>query len=139
MDLRSSVSVSASGLRAQSLRMRIIAENLANQDSVATTAGGDPYRRKIATFRPDPNVSGDGADGGTGVKVSRIAGDKSDFQRVYAPGNPASDAKGYLLRPNVNGLVEAADMKAAQRSYEANLNAIEAARSLTMRTIDLLK
>ena len=130
MDLKSSVQVSASGLRAQSLRMRVIAENLANQDSVALTAGGDPYRRKIATFRPD------GADG---VKVAGVVGDRSAFSRVYAPGNPAADAKGYLLRPNVNGLVEAADMKAAQRSYEANLNAIEAARSLTMRTIDLLK
>lgn len=135
MDLKSSVDVSASALRAQSLRMRIIAENLANADSVAATPGGDPYRRRIATFQADV----DRASGGTGVEVRGIVTDKSAFARVYQPGHPAADGKGYLLMPNVNGLVEAADMKAAQRSYEANLSAIEAAKSLTMRTIDLLK
>lgn len=135
MDLKTAVQVSASGLRAQSLRMRVIAENLANQDSVAQTAGGDPYRRKVAAFRAEVDRN----TGATEVKVQSIAADKSAFGRVYQPGNPAADAKGYVLRPNVNGLVEAADMKAAQRSYEANLNAIEAAKSLTMRTIDLLK
>lgn len=135
MDLKSSIGVSASGLRAQSLRMRVIAENLANQDSVARTAGGDPYRRRVATFKAEL----DRATGATNVTVKSIEGDKSDFQRVYQPGNPAADAQGYVLRPNVNGLIETADMKAAQRSYEANLNAIEAARGLTMRTIDLLK
>jgi flagellar basal-body rod protein FlgC len=135
MDLKTAVQVSASGLRAQSLRMRVIAENLANQDSVAQTAGGDPYRRKVAAFRAEI----DRATGATQVRVENIATDKSAFGRVYQPGNPAADAQGYVLRPNVNGLLEAADMKAAQRSYEANLNAIEAAKSLTMRTIDLLK
>lgn len=135
MDLKSSVQVSATALRAQSLRMRVIAENLANADSVATTPGGDPYRRRVATFRSQV----DGATGGMGVKVEGIATDKSQFGRVYQPGHPAANAQGYLLKPNVNGLVESTDMKAAQRSYEANLNAIEAAKSLTMRTIDLLK
>lgn len=135
MDLKTSVQVSASGLRAQSLRMRVIAENLANQDSVAQAPGGDPYRRKVATFRAEV----DRATGGTAVKVQNITTDKSAFRRTYQPGSPAADAQGYVLRPNVNGLVESADMKAAQRSYEANLNAIEAAKSLTMRTIDLLK
>lgn len=135
MDLKTSVQVSASGLRAQSLRMRVIAENLANADSVARTPGGDPYRRRVATFKAEV----DRATGGTGVNVQSIQTDKSAFQRVYQPGNPAADAKGYVLMPNVNRLIETADMKAAQRSYEANLNAIEAAKSLTMRTIDLLK
>lgn len=135
MDLKTSVQVSASGLRAQSLRMRVIAENLANADSVARTPGGDPYRRRVATFKAEV----DRATGGMGVNVQSIQTDKSAFQRVYQPGNPAADAKGYVLMPNVNGLIETADMKAAQRSYEANLNAIEAAKSLTMRTIDLLK
>jgi flagellar basal-body rod protein FlgC len=73
------------------------------------------------------------------VKLNSIDTDESDFTRVYQPGHPAADKDGYVLKPNVNGLVESADMKAAQRSYEANLNAIEAAKSLTMRTIDLLK
>jgi flagellar basal-body rod protein FlgC len=135
MELQSSIDVSASGLRAQSLRMRVIAENLANADSIATTPGGDPYRRRVATFKTEV----DRVTGATTVSVKSIEGDKSDFQQVYQPGNPAADAQGYVQRPNVNGLIEAADMKAAQRSYEANLNAIEAARGLTMRTIDLLK
>jgi flagellar basal-body rod protein FlgC len=135
MDLKSSLNVSASGLRAQSLRMRVIAENLANTDSLARTPGGDPYRRRVVTFEAEV----DRASGARGVRVRGIAADTSAFQRVYQPGNPAADANGYVLRPNVNGLVETADLKAAQRSYEANLNAIEAARSLTMRTIDLLK
>lgn len=135
MDLKTSINVSASGLRAQSVRMRVIAENLANQDSVATTPGGTPYRRKVASFSAEVDRN----TGGTGVQVKSIQTDKSDFTRVYEPGSPAADADGYVLKPNVNGLIEAADMKAAQRSYEANLNAIEAARSLTMRTIDLLK
>ncbi|GAA0747428.1 flagellar basal body rod protein FlgC [Sphingomonas sp. ABOLD] len=135
MDLDASLGVSASGLRAQSLRMRTIAENLANQDSVADTPGGNPYRRKVVSFQ----AAMDRATGGTGVKVKSIQNDQSDFVKVYQPGHPAADAQGYVLRPNVNGLIESADMKAAQRSYEANLNAIEAAKSLTMRTIDLLK
>ncbi|RXR28370.1 flagellar basal body rod protein FlgC [Sphingobium fluviale] len=135
MDLESSVQVSASGLRAQSLRMRVIAENLANADSVATNPGGQPYRRRVPTFRAEV----DKASGAREVSVPAIKGDKSAFPRVYQPGNPAADAKGYVLMPNVNSLTEAADMKAAQRGYEANLNAIEAARTLTMRTIDLLK
>jgi flagellar basal-body rod protein FlgC len=135
MDLSTAVKVSASGLRAQSLRMRVIAENLANADSTAPTAGGQPYRRRVASFKADL----DRASGAETVKVQSIQGDKTAFQRSYQPGSPAADAQGYVLKPNVNTMVEAADMKAAQRSYEANLNAIEAAKSLTMRTIDLLK
>lgn len=135
MELENSISVSASGLRAQSLRMRVIAENLANSDSVATAAGGDPYRRRVSTFAAEV----DRATGATKVSVKSIDGDKSQFARVYQPGSPAADAQGYVEQPNVNPLIEAADMKAAQRSYEANLNAIESARGMTMRTIDLLK
>ncbi|WHU04753.1 MULTISPECIES: flagellar basal body rod protein FlgC [unclassified Sphingomonas] len=135
MDLKTSLGISASGLRAQSLRMRVIAENLANQDSVSDTPGGDPYRRRVASFKAEVDRS----TGGMGVKVKSIENDKSDFTKVYQPGHPAADKDGYVLKPNVNGLIETADMKAAQRSYEANLNAIEAAKSLTMRTIDLLK
>ncbi|KQO05461.1 flagellar basal-body rod protein FlgC [Sphingomonas sp. PP-CE-3A-406] len=135
MDLTDAVQVSASGLRAQSLRMRVIAENLANADSVSASPGGDPYRRRVASFSADV----DRANGTNGVKIRSVDADKTAFQRAYQPGSPAADAKGYVLMPNVNPLIEAADMKAAQRAYEANLNAIEAAKSLTMRTIDLLK
>lgn len=129
MDLKAITGVSASALRAQSLRMRVIAENLANADSVASTPGGTPYRRKLAVLRPD----------GGGVQVQSIRTDKGDFARTYQPGHPAADANGYVLKPNVNGLVETADMKAAQRSYESNLNAIDAARNMALRTIDLIK
>ncbi|GGZ00374.1 flagellar basal body rod protein FlgC [Novosphingobium colocasiae] len=134
-DLGNSVEVSASGLRAQALRMRVIAENLANADSIATTPDGDPYRRRVATFAAEV----DRATGATQVAVKSIDADKSAFGRVYQPGNPAADAKGYVESPNVDALIETADMKAAQRSYEANLNAIEAARGMSMRTVDLLK
>lgn len=135
MTLESSIGISASGLRAQSLRMRVIAENLANANSVSDTPGGDPYRRKVPIFR----AAVDRVNGGSTVEVTAISPDRSELPRIYQPGNPAADAEGYVKQPNVNSLVESADMKAAQRSYEANLNAIEAARSLTMRTIDLLK
>lgn len=135
MDLKSAVAVSASGLRAQSLRMRIIAENLANADSIATTPGGEPYRRRLASFAAEV----DRATGASGVRVDAITADSSAFQRAYRPGSPGADAKGYVLLPNVSSLVETADLKAAQRSYEANLGAIEAARHLANRTIDLMK
>lgn len=129
MDLKSVTRISASALQAQSLRMRVIAENLANSDSVAATPGGAPYRRKLVLFSPTKE----------GVEVAAVRRDSSDFTRVYQPGHPAADAAGYLLKPNVNSLVETADMKAAQRSYEANLSAIEAARAMTLRTLDLIK
>lgn len=135
MELSNSVDVSASGLRAQALRMRVIAENIANADSVATTPDGDPYRRRVASFSSEV----DRATGATGVTVKSIEADSSAFGRIYQPGNPAANAQGYVEQPNVDPLIEAADMKAAQRSYEANLNAIEAARGMTMRTVDMLK
>ena len=135
MDLGSTIDISASGLRAQSLRMRVIAENLANQDSLAATPGGTPYTRKIVTFRPVT----DAKSGATVVSTGRVLSDAAQFRREYRPGNPAADAQGYVLLPNVNGLIESADMQLAQRSYEANLNVIEAARSLTTRTLDLLR
>lgn len=129
MDLKTVTRISASGLQAQSLRMRVIAENLANADSVASTPGGLPYRRKVVMFTP----------GEQGVEVAGVRRDQSSFTRIYQPGHPAADAAGYFFRPNVNSLVESADMRSAQRSYEANLNAIEAARSMTLRTLDLIR
>ena len=128
------MAVSASALRAQSLRMRVIAENLANADSVASQPGADPYRRKVVRFEP-ADVDG----GGQGVKISGVERDQSSFKQVLRPGSPAADAKGYVALPNVSSSIEMADMQSAQRSYEANLSAIEAAKNLTMRTIDLLK
>ena len=134
-DFLRSMSIATSGLRAQAGRMRVISENIANADSTAKTAGGDPYRRKVPTFSSELDRALDARV----VSLGRIKPDTSDFRVKHEPGNPAADAKGYVLMPNVNGLVETADMKAAQRSYEANLSAIEAAKGMTMRTIDLLK
>ncbi|KAB7739090.1 flagellar basal body rod protein FlgC [Parvibaculum sedimenti] len=135
MDLLKSMMVAASGLKAQSGRMRIIAENIANADSTATKPGGDPYRRKIPTFqdRLDRSL------GTETVQLGRPVLDKADFQMKYMPGHPAADANGYVKMPNVNGLVEAMDMKEAQRSYEANLNLIQASRRMISQTIDILK
>jgi len=135
MDLLKSMMVAASGLKAQSGRMRIIAENIANADSTATKPGGDPYRRKIPTFqdRLDRSL------GTETVQLGRPVLDKADFQMKYMPGHPAADANGYVKMPNVNGLVEALDMKEAQRSYEANLNLIQASRRMISQTIDILK
>ena len=125
--------VAVSALRAQQARMRIIAENLANADSTSKTPGGDPYRRQAAVFEPTRVA------GAQGVKMSKVQGDQTEFRQEYEPGNPSADAKGYVKLPNVNSLVEALDMREAQRAYEANLNVIETSRAMQMRTLDLLK
>jgi flagellar basal-body rod protein FlgC len=127
------MSIAASGLRAQQSRMRVIAENIANADSVATTAGGDPYRRQAPVFQPTT------VDGGTGVAMTGVQSDQTAFKTQYDPGNPAADTKGYVKMPNVDPLIEALDMREAQRAYEANLNVIETARTMQSRTLDLLK
>ena len=129
-----SMMVAASALRAQQQRMRIIAENIANAQSVSKTAGGDPYQRQMAVFTPTTL-----AEGGRGVKVSGVRPDLAPFRMEHDPGNPAADAKGYVKLPNVDPLVEALDMKEAQRAYEANLNVIETARAVQSRTLDILK
>jgi flagellar basal-body rod protein FlgC len=125
--------IAASALRAQQARMRIIAENLANASSTAKAAGGDPYRRQVPVFQPMKVA------GATGVSMARVEADQTAFRTAYEPGNPAADAKGYVKEPNVDPLIEALDMKEAQRAYEANLNVIEAARAMDARTLDLLK
>jgi|SRR3954470_8726375 flagellar basal-body rod protein FlgC len=125
--------IAASGLRAQQARMRIIAENIANADSTSKTPGGDPYRRQAPVFQPTKVA------GGQGVKMARVDPDQTQFRQDYEPGNPAADDKGYVKLPNVDSLVEALDMREAQRAYEANLNVIETTRAMQMRTLDLLK
>jgi len=134
MDLATSMMVAASGMRAQSTRMRTIAENIANANSTAPNATDDPYRRKIATI----NASFDRELGATMVKAGKPVADTSDFRAQYDPGNPVADAKGYVKLPNVNSLVEIMDMREAQSSYEANLNVLDASKTMMSRTIDLL-
>jgi flagellar basal-body rod protein FlgC len=135
MDLMESLMISAAGMKVQGERLRVVAENLANADSVAEVPGGDPYRRKVITFR---NAL-DKELGLETVQVSKVGIDQSDFRVKYEPGNPAADAKGYVKLPNVNSLIEMTDMREAQRSYEANLRAIEVARNMLQRTIDLIR
>ena len=135
MDLVRSISIAASGLKAQSGRMRVIAENLANADSTAPTPGGDPYRRKIPTFGSQFDQSLDARL----VALGRIQRDASPFREEYEPGNPAADSRGYVKLPNVNSLVEQMDMREAQRAYEANLNVVGAARRMIARTLDILR
>lgn len=129
----SAQAIAASALRAQQGRMRIIAENLANANSTSSTPGGDPYRRQAPVFEITKVA------GGRGVKLARVEPDKTEFRQEYDPGHPSADAKGYVKLPNVNSLVEALDMREAQRAYEANLNVIETSRAMDMRTLDLLK
>ena len=134
MDFSTSMAVVASGMKAQSERMKTIAENIANANSTAATPGGDPYRRKIATI----SSQFDRELGATTVKAGKTITDKSDFRTQYDPGNPNADAKGYVKLPNVDSLVEIMDMREAQRSYEADLTAMDANKSMLAKTIDLL-
>ena len=135
MDLKETLAIAASGLAAQGKRVRVIAENIANADSVAATPNGQPYQRKTITFE---NVL-DRETGAELVKVKRIAPDRSPPIRRYEPGHPAADANGYVRAPNVDRLVEVMDAREAQRSYEANLQVIDAARNRAARTLDLLR
>ena len=135
-DFARSMSIATSGLRAQAGRMRVISENIANADSTAQTAGGDPYRRKVPTFSSALDRSLDAQV----VSLGKVRTDRtSSFRVKYEPGNPAADASGNVKYPNVNSMVEMTDMRDAQRSYEANLNIISATRRMIQRTLDILK
>ena len=135
MDLLKAIEVSTSGMKAQGLRMRVIAENLANSNSIANGPNDDPYQRKVVSFSNEL----DRALGVDMVSVKSIETDQSEFGQKYDPGHPAADANGYVRTTNVNSLIEAADMQEANRTYEANVSAIEASKTMIMRTIDLLR
>ena len=135
MELDKALSIAASGMDAQTTRLRVIAENLANQDSTGSKPGADPYRRKTVAFENQL----DRQLGAQTVRVKQVGQDKSDFPLRYDPSNPAANAQGYVKEPNVNGLVEIMDMREAERSYGANLSVMQASRSMLTRTIDLLK
>ena len=134
-DFARSMGIATSGLRAQAGRMRVISENIANADSTAQTAGGDPYRRKVPTFSSTLDRTLDARV----VSLGRIRPDRAAFRIKNEPGNPAADAQGNVKYPNVNSLIEMTDMRDAQRSYEANLNIISATRRMIQRTLDILK
>jgi flagellar basal-body rod protein FlgC len=135
MDLKSSMKIAASGMEVQSHRIKVIAENIANKDSIASTPGGEPYRRKTISFK---NVM-DNEIGAHIIKVDKVGLDSSPFKKIYNPGHPAADDYGYIMKPNVNSMIESVDLKEAQRSYEANLATIEVTKSMLNRTLDLLR
>jgi flagellar basal-body rod protein FlgC len=133
-DINAALSAAASGMRAQTVRMRIAAENIANANSTGDDPNADPFRRRIPLLETTTLASG-----ATGVRVTGAALDMSAFRREYDPEHPAADGDGYVRLPNVDPLVEMMDMREATRAYEANLNMIEAARSMTNRALDLLR
>ncbi len=133
--LTAAMKVAGSGLEAQSTRLRIVSENIANARSTGDTPGASPYRRKTVTFGAEL----DHANNLTTVGVKKVGQDQGKFVEEYDPGNPAADQRGYVKMPNVNVLVEMADMREANRSYEANLQTIKQSRDLINSTIDLLK
>jgi flagellar basal-body rod protein FlgC len=135
LDFLKTMTIAASGLRAQAGRMRIISENIANADSTPDTPGASPYRRKVPTFKSELDRTVDAQI----VELSKVRPDTSDFRTKYEPGHPAADANGNVKYPNVNPLVEMTDMREAQRSYEANINVIGATRRMIQRTLDILK
>ena len=135
MDLHKALKASASGMKAQGTRLRVVSENLANAQSTGRTPGAEPYQRKVVSFRNEL----DRAAGVDTVKVDQMERDRTPFERRYDPGHPGADQDGYVLLPNVNPMIELMDMREAQRSYEANMNALGAARSMIQRTIDLLR
>lgn len=135
VDFMRSIQIAAGGMRAQAGRMRVVAENLANANSTAQTPGGDPYRRKIPTFR----TTFDRELHATTVTLGPVRRDQSAFGTRFEPGSPAADANGMVKVPNVNSLVEAMDMREAQRAYEANVNVVSSTRRMIQRTLELMR
>jgi flagellar basal-body rod protein FlgC len=135
MDQNRALGISAAGMDAQTTRLRVIAENIANQDRTGSSPGADAYRRKTVTFsnRLDRALAAET------VRVERIGRDQSAMPLRYDPSNPAANAQGYVKLPNVNSFAEVMDMRDAERSYSANLAVMQATRTMMTRTIELLK
>jgi flagellar basal-body rod protein FlgC len=133
--LADAMETAASGMRAQSVRVRVVSENLANAESTAAVPGGTPYQRKVVTFEQ----AIDRATGANIVQATRITNDTSPFHTAYDPSHPAANAQGYVQMPNVSPAIEMADMREAERSYEANLSVIGQTRSMIGKTLDILK
>jgi len=134
-DLTDIFAVSGSALKAQNMRMKVIAENIANANTVATTAGGNPYQRQTISFKNEF----DKAVGAYKVSASKPQSDGSQFVKKFDPSNPSADSQGYVLTPNVNPLLEMMDMSDASHAYQANLNVIDSTRSMVLRTISILQ
>lgn len=133
--LNSITSIAASGLRAQSARLQVVSENIANSESTALTPNEEPYRRKTVSFG---SLEGFGEQIGL-VAVTGIHQDASGFKLKFNPGHPAADKNGFVKMPNVNPILEMGNMREATRSYEANMNMFEAAQKMRTSLIDLLR
>lgn len=134
-DLNQALDVSAAGMDAQTARLRVIAQNIANQDTTGSSPGADAYRRRTVTFE---SVL-DKATAVEKVQIKKIGTDNSDLPLKYDPSNPAANAQGYVKLPNVNSFIEMMDMREAERSYSANLSVMQATRGMLNRTLDILK
>ena len=134
-NLSVSADIAVSGMKAQSERLRIISENMANADSIGIRPGEDPYRRQGVTFKDYIEKK----TGAKMVKVDKVVPDESQFPLKYDPNHPAANAEGYVAMPNVNPLIEMMDLKEAQRSYDANLSMMQTARDMNSKVLDLLK
>jgi len=135
MELMNAIQISASGMKAQGTRLRVVAENVANADSMGNKPGDDPYRRKTIIFQDEL----DRTLGADLVSVKKIGRDMGEFDTAYEPHHPLADENGYVKRPNVNSLIELTDLKEAQRGYEANMSVIDSSKAMIQRTIELLR
>jgi flagellar basal-body rod protein FlgC len=152
MGLFDALQISGSGLSAERLRMDVTAENLANAQSTRA-ADGQPYRRKEVVLQAVDGQSGfadalAAANGATpttsngqvpGVKVAAITEDQTPGHRVYDPSHPDADANGYVTMPNVDTVTEMVDLMSEQRSYEANVTAMQSAKTMFTKTLDILR
>lgn len=133
--LIASLKTAASGLGAQSMRLRVASENLANAETTSRVPGGDPYWRKTISFRQELDTD----SGAALVEPDRIRAERNAFRLEYRPGHPAADARGMVKFPDVSMIIELADIRQASRSYEANLQVIRQARDMISMTIDMMK
>jgi flagellar basal-body rod protein FlgC len=131
MSLFSIFNVSGSAMSAQAQRLNVVASNLANADS-ATSASGQAYRAKQVVFETVPLE-----DGSAGVKVQQVVEDASPLKQVYDPKHPMADDKGYVAMPNVNVVDEMVNMLSASRSYQTNVETMNAAKTLLLKTLTL--
>lgn len=135
MDLAKILTIAASGMRVQDARMRVVAQNLANANTLPDDPSKAPYRRRVVTFKTEL----DRKAGVQTVAVNRVRFDSSAFGRRYDPGNPGADAQGYVRTPNVHPMIEMMDMRSAERSYEANLSVIQVSKAMVQNALDLLR
>jgi flagellar basal-body rod protein FlgC len=145
MGLFDALGISGSGLTAQRLRMDVTAENLANAQSTKD-ANGQPYRRKDVVLQEASgfgaalqNAQAGSSPAGAGVQVAGIVADSAPGRRVYDPGHPDADRQGYVTMPNVNPVTEMTDLIDASRAYEANVTAMQSAKQMFSKTLDLLR